>query len=419
VLGAAGLVAGSMVGSGVFLLPATLGAIGSISILGWIAATLAALAIAGVFIQLARLAPQARGLPGYVAAGLGRFFGVQTAVVYWCTSWGGLVPIALAGAGAVGFLVPALAPPAARLGVTLAIVWLALGAAWIGPRLVARVEGLTLALGLLPVLLAATAGWLAFRAEVFTASWNPAGLSLVAAVKGSGLNCFWAFLGLECAAAAAAVVRDPVRNVPRATLLGVAGAAALYMMASTVMMGLLPADRLAASTSPFADAARGTLGAGLGAAIAACVYLRVQGCVAGWTLVTAETARTAADIGDFPALFRTRSDGGTPASAILVPGALMTGVAVLSANPNLGQQFSTLINVASMLALYAYALAGASLIRISGARPLPLVTGLVAIAASLALIATARPIELLLSLAPIPAAALLYLWLRRREAARA
>ena len=69
VWGAAALVAGSMVGSGVYVLPATLAAVGSISILGWIAATLTALAIGGVFVLLSPLVPRAEGLPDYVRAG--------------------------------------------------------------------------------------------------------------------------------------------------------------------------------------------------------------------------------------------------------------------------------------------------------------------------------------------------------------
>ena len=39
-------------------------------------------------------------------AGLGRFFGVQTAVAYWASNWIGTVAVALAVAGAIGFLVP-------------------------------------------------------------------------------------------------------------------------------------------------------------------------------------------------------------------------------------------------------------------------------------------------------------------------
>ena len=123
VLGASALVAGSMVGSGVYLLPATFGATGSISILGWIVALLAALAIAGMFSLLSRAAPSANGLGDYVQTGLGRFFGVQTTVAFWTLCWVGNVAVAVAVVGAAGFLVPALTEPAPRLVGTLAVIW--------------------------------------------------------------------------------------------------------------------------------------------------------------------------------------------------------------------------------------------------------------------------------------------------------
>lgn len=414
VLGAAALVAGSMVGAGVYLLPATLGAVGGISILGWLAAGGVALSLAGVFIWLAPLVPQAEGIPSYVRAGLGPFFGVQSALAYWVSCWAGLVPLALAGAGTVGVLFPALASPEARLGVTVAIIWMGVGAAWTGPRIVARLEGLTLLIGLLPVLLAATVGWFAFRPEVFAASWNPHDLGAAAAIKASGLSCFYAFLGLECAAAAAAVVRDPARNIPRATLLGVGVTAAIYVSASMAIMGLLPAGELAASGSPFADAARLMLGAGVGAAIAVCLVVRATGCLTAWMLVTAETSRGAADEGVFPRLFRTLPEERASASGLLIPGVLMTLMAVLSAQPNLAQQFSTMTNAVSLLTLYVYVMAAVSLIRLAGRRVAPILTAVLASAASLYLVAAGKPVELALSLAPLALGSLLYLWLRRR-----
>lgn len=414
VLGAALLVAGSMVGSGVYLLPATLAGVGSISILGWLAASFVAMAIAGIFIWLASAAPNATGIPAYVGAGLGRFMGVQSAFAFWTSCWVGLVPLALAGAGATGFLIPALAAPGPRLGVTIAIIWFGVAAAWAGPRIVARVEGLTLLLGLAPVILAATVGWFAFRPEVFAASWNPQNLDLFGAVKTSSLSCFWAFLGLECAAAAASVVRDPVRNIPRATLLGVAATATVYIAATAVVMGLLPSARLAASTAPFADSAQVILGAGLGALIAVCMTLRTMGCLTGWVLVTAETSRSAADLGDFPAIFRTRPGERASVVGLLVPGVLMTAVAILSARPNLGEQFSTVINIVSLMSLYTYLMAAASLVRLEGRRVGPLLTALVAMAGILMLVASAKTSELALSVIPLGLAALLYFWLRRR-----
>ena len=60
--GAVALVVGGMIGSAIFILPATMGAVGSISILGWLAATVAALSVAAVFAQIGAAAPQATGL---------------------------------------------------------------------------------------------------------------------------------------------------------------------------------------------------------------------------------------------------------------------------------------------------------------------------------------------------------------------
>ncbi len=417
--GAIALVAGSMIGSGIYLLPASLGAVGSISILGWIGATAAALAIAGMFAWLATAAPEAKGLPGYVEAGLGRFFGVQTAVAYWATNWVGTTAVALAVAGAAGYLVPSLAGAGPRLLVTVASIWLGVAACWVGPRAVARVEGLTLALGLLPVLIAATLGWFAFHPATFVASWNPQGLSVPSAVGASALNAFWAFLGVECAAAVAGVVRDPSRNVPRASLIGVVAVAALYISACSVLMGILPAATLAKSTAPFAEAGQAALGVGLAGLIAVCALLRAQGCLTGWALVTSETTRSAADEGVFPRFFRSRPGERVSPINLLTTGALMTAVAIFTATPTLGQQFGVLANVSVILSLYCYALAGGSLIRRAvalspGRRLAARLTALVAIGCSVALIASGKPIELVLCLVPLAAAGLLYLWLRRR-----
>jgi arginine:agmatine antiporter len=413
VLGATALVAGSMIGSGVYLLPATFGAVGSISILGWVAATAAALAIAGLFAALGAAAPDARGLAGYVQAGLGRFAGVVTTVIYWSLCWFGNVAVALAVAGYAGFLAPALAPAGPRLAVTLAAIWLAVLACWLGPRAVARVEALTLVVGLAPILLAATFGWIAFDPHVFAVSWNPQKLGVVEATRSAALIAFWAFLGVESAAAVAAVVRDPARNVARATFGGVLAAAAIYIAACAALMGLLPAPELAKSTAPFADAARVLLGVGGGAVIALCALARAAGCLTAWTLVVSETTRSAADEGVFFRVFRTRPGERASLVNLATSGVLTSAVALFTAAPSLGEQFGRLTNVAVILSLYAYILAGGSLIRLTR-RPAPVALALVGMGASAALVAAASRTELLWSLVFLAAGALAYLPLRRQ-----
>ena len=58
---ATSLVVGNMIGTGIFFLPANLGAIGSISILGWIVTALGAMCLAFVFARLSIVYPKSGG----------------------------------------------------------------------------------------------------------------------------------------------------------------------------------------------------------------------------------------------------------------------------------------------------------------------------------------------------------------------
>ena len=49
--------------------------------------------------------------------------------------------------------------------------------------------------------------------------------------------------------------RDPHRTIPRATLLGILIATALYILGTIVVLGVVPREQLVHSTAPFADAA--------------------------------------------------------------------------------------------------------------------------------------------------------------------
>ena len=76
------LVAGGMIGSGVYLLPASLGAVGSISILAWALAIAGAAMLGGVFSWLAILRPATAGLFSYVREEFGPAAGFVAGVIY-------------------------------------------------------------------------------------------------------------------------------------------------------------------------------------------------------------------------------------------------------------------------------------------------------------------------------------------------
>lgn len=359
------LVAGNMIGSGIYLLPATLAAIGGISLVGWIIASAGALLLGAVFGWLAVLRPGSDGLATLVGERLGRVFGFQTAQFYWLTCWIGDIAIAVAVTGYLAFFVPALRDTWTGATATAAAIWAATLLNIVSVRLVGRFEGATLGVGLVPILSVGLAGWLWFEPELFAASWNVADAPPVDAVRASVASVFWAFLGLESAAVAAAVVRDPERNVPRATVGGVAIAAVVYIAAFAAIMGLLPADRMATSTAPFADAVARIVGPVAAALVAVCAAAKAAGTLGGWLLVTAETTRWTAAEGYLPRGLAVRSARGTSVRALVVMAAIMSAVVFLTASPTLGEQFGLLINLSVILCLMVYAYCCLALWRLS------------------------------------------------------
>ncbi|MEO8225110.1 MAG: amino acid permease [Gammaproteobacteria bacterium] len=355
------LVAGNMIGSGVYLLPATLGAFGSVSVIGWVVSGLGAFLLAGVFVMLISLRPDSVGMVRQVRDGLGRFFGFHASLLYWVGGWVGNVAIAVAATGYLSVLFPVLKGTLAAGACTLAMIWLMVIVNFLGARRVADFEGGTLLIGLLPVLGVGVLGWFAFDPAIFSESWNVSGRPDAAVVPATFSLIFWAFVGLESASVAAAVVRDPARDVPIATLGGVALAAFVYLAASVAISGLLPAATLAASSAPFADAAARFIGAGAAALVAGCAVLKAIGTLSGWLLVTAEVARSGAESGVFPGFFRESADG-PPRKNLLIVAGLMSLIVVLSSlAPTLADQFTMLINLATLLYLVIYAYCCAAL----------------------------------------------------------
>jgi arginine:agmatine antiporter len=365
------LVAGNMIGSGVFLLPATLAAIGSSTIIGWVIASAGAMLLAGVFALLATLKPTPDGIVDYPAQGLHPFFGFANWLLYWLSCWVGSPAIALAVTGYLSFFFPALADPVMSVWTTIGVIWLMTLANVIGARTVARLGGLTLVIGLAPIAVATVLGLLAFDPATFAAGWNVTGKPLTQAVGGSLAPIFWAFLGLESATIAAAVVRDPQKNVARAALGGVGLAAVVYMAASVAMMGAIPIAVLAKSPAPFADAIRILAGPTVASVIAVCALLKAAGSMGGWLLLTAESARSGAAAGFLPKAFSSPDPARAPVRDLLLSAGLMSIVIASSMSPTLGKQFGLLINIAVNLSMAMYALCALSLIRFAGVIPHP------------------------------------------------
>jgi len=348
------LVAGNMIGSGVFLMPASMAPNGGISLLGWLVAVPCALLLAVVFARLATRRPMAGGPYAWARWGLGDYSGFSCNSLYWLGNVIGNIAIAVSVVGYASVFLPILVGPSAAVIGTIAIIWLAVLVNVIGPRLVGTIESATTLLGLLPIVGIATFGWWWFQGDLFAINWNPSHLTPFAAVPGALTIMFWAFTGVESAAVATGVVEDPRRNVPRATLLGVALSACVYVGSTAVVFGLVSADRLAESPAPFETAVAAAIGAGPALIMAFCAMVKAAGALGGWTLLTAESARAAAEDALFARVFARVDRRGVPVAGLIVVGLLMTVMEMFALAPSLGGLFGRLVSMSTLLIIPAY-----------------------------------------------------------------
>ena len=156
----------------------------------------------------------------------------------------------------------------------------------------------------LPLLFVGVVGWF-FVSKGNFGAFNASGGSLYSAIGIAAGVALFSFIGVEVSAITAKRVKNPQVNVGRAALLGTAACAILYMATSAAIMGLVPHHTLITSTDPFVPALQAifTHGTWAGKLVAALAVASGIGALNGWTLVTTEVCRAAAQDGLFPRAF--------------------------------------------------------------------------------------------------------------------
>lgn len=355
------LVVGNMIGSGVFLLPASLaGAAGPVAIIAWIVTGVGAMLLALVFARLGRAFPRTGGPYTYAREAFGDFVGFQTAWGYWIAVWAGNAAIAVAFVGYLAVLWPALgANNLLAAAVAIVAVWLLTITNMLGVRQGGMVQLVTTVLKFVPLLLVGAIGIFFFNPANFTpfapqGFWN--GIN-----AGTALT-LWAFIGLESATVPADEVVDAERTIPRATLIGALITTLVYIFTTVAIMGIIPTEQLAQSSSPFADAAGIIFGGQWAAGLVALVaMISAFGCLNGWILLQGRVPLAAAEDGLFPRSFaRLHPRWGTPVFGLVVSSVLITILLLMNYSQSLVEQFNFVILLATLTTLVPYAYAAAS-----------------------------------------------------------
>lgn len=349
------LVVGNMIASGLFMLPATLGKYGGISLLGWVISGAGAICMALVYSWLSKQQPGSIGGPyAFTREGMGHFPAFLVAWGYWISVWCTNAAISVAFVSYLTAFIPALGNnPLLAISTGLGAIWFL---TWIntkGVREAGYVQLVTTVLKITPLLLITIGGLFYLQPEHFV-PFNASSESTWSALSSTTTLTLFAFLGLESATIPSGNVKDPEKTIPKATIIGTVFATLLYMLSTVAVMGIIPPSTLTQSQAPFADAAASIWGEGARYLVAAGAVISTFGALNGWILVQGQMPMAASRDHLFPNVFSRENKNGTPALGIVIGSILVSILTCMNFNSSLADTYKFAILLSTLTCLVAY-----------------------------------------------------------------
>lgn len=350
------LVIGNMIGSGFFIAPSALAPYGTVAIIGWGVMAVGAVCLGMVFARLARIAPASGGPYAYTRMGFGRFAGFFVAWGYWISIWASLPAMAAGLVGYLGVLIPEIhSVKGLGLAIGLGSMWMIAGVNLLGVKEAGVLMSVTTYTKMVPFIGISVFG-------LFWVDWgnfaviNPSGKPFISALLATAPLTMFAFLGVESATVPAGDVIDPRRTIPRATLIGVLVTAGVYILGTTVVMGVIPREELMQSAAPFADAARAMWGEWAAVIISLAAVISSLGALNGWTLLMSQVPAAAAHDGAMPRVFGHMSSRGVPSYALVISVSLATLLVLLETTGSgaLIKFYNLIVNLSADAAMIPY-----------------------------------------------------------------
>jgi len=405
------LVVGNMIGSGVFLLPASLAPFGWNAVFGWLVTIAGTLVLAWLLAVLTRALPAARDPMGFVEKGFGEVAAFLVAWIYWVSVWTAVVSIAVAAISYLSAVVPWIgATPMAPALCSIALVWAMTLINLRGVHAAGNFQILTVVLKTLPLLaVIVVAAIVLGNGQADIRPYEAATIN-GADLRGAAALTLFALLGFECASLAAAKVENPEVNVPRATMWGTALTGLLYLLVCSAVALMLPEAEAAASPAPLASFVARYWSAEAASLVTIFAIISCVGAINGWVLMQGELPRNMAMRGMLPGWFGRTDRRGTPVQALVASSVIATLCLLLNASRSMQGIYEFVLLLSTSAALWLYLACALAAWRLRIARLIALPGAIYAVWTLWGAGWEASGWSLVLMLAGLP----LYWWARRR-----
>lgn len=351
------LVCGNMIGSGVFMLPATLAQVsGPLStIIAWILTTIGSILIAISFANLGSKYPSTGGAYQYTKEAFGEFAGFLSAWLYWNGSWIGNAAIIVAIASYSAAVVPVLQDPLISIIFTSSILWIITILNIVGVKKAGQMQTYATVFKIGFFALFIIVAFLNFdKINLMPLIPEGKGLSTIPLAATSTL---WAFIGLESSTVTAGEIENPEKNVRKSTIYGMLIASIIYILISIGSMGAMANSELAVSSAPLTDILTNALGSSAGKILTIAVVICILGTTIGWILSTARVSYAAGIDGVFPKFFGgLHPKYGTPVNSLIIGSVLVNILLIMNYQKGMVSAFTFITILATLSFLPVYLL---------------------------------------------------------------
>ena len=240
------MVVGSMIGSGVFLLPRRFGIETGVlgAIIAWTIAGTGMLMLAFVFQRLAMRKPDLdAGIFAYAKAGFGDYVGFNSAIGYWASACAGNTSYWVLITATLSAVVPGFGAGDTVLAVIVSAigVWLFVFLVMRGVKDAAVINYIVTIAKVVPILVFIVIAVIAFKADVFTDNfWGGRDYSSASVwdqATGTMLITVFVFLGIEGASVYSRMARKR-EDVGRATVIGFLSVLSVFALVTLVSYGV-------------------------------------------------------------------------------------------------------------------------------------------------------------------------------------
>ena len=176
----------------------------------------------------------------------------------------------------------------------------------------------------------------------------------IGSINAAATLTLWALLGVECASVAARNVRDPGRNIPRATMIGTLLVGIIYICVSSAVAMLLPQGEVAQSNAPIALYVSYYWSDGLAMFVGLFAAVSAMGALNGFIMLQGEMPLVMAKGGGFPHWFAKTNQSGIPVRAHLLSSLCTSLLLAANYSSTLAElfQFMLLLSTSATLVLY-------------------------------------------------------------------